>query len=102
FSSRRRHTRVSRDWSSDVCPSDLELGIIGVRGLRAFGTGHDREVGGQGEALGVGHWGNLSPEAPSLNSSSLRGAVGPAAIQSVRSEERRVGNERRSGWPPKR
>src|SRR5690606_40825978 len=23
FSSRRRHTRVSRDWSSDVCSSDL-------------------------------------------------------------------------------
>src|SRR5690606_40617224 len=24
-SSRRRHTRFSRDWSSDVCSSDLEL-----------------------------------------------------------------------------
>src|SRR5690606_39979292 len=24
FSSRRRHTRSSRDWSSDVCSSDLE------------------------------------------------------------------------------
>src|SRR5690606_39726045 len=24
FSSRRRHTRFSRDWSSDVCSSDLE------------------------------------------------------------------------------
>src|SRR5438874_3360089 len=26
FSSRRRHTRSLRDWSSDVCSSDLELG----------------------------------------------------------------------------
>src|SRR5690606_39546422 len=26
FSSRRRHTRFSRDWSSDVCSSDLVLG----------------------------------------------------------------------------
>src|SRR5216684_4686748 len=26
FSSRRRHTRCSRDWSSDVCSSDLVLG----------------------------------------------------------------------------
>src|SRR5690606_40735693 len=26
FSSRRRHTRFSRDWSSDVCSSDLALG----------------------------------------------------------------------------
>src|SRR5690625_7974440 len=25
FSSRRRHTRWPRDWSSDVCSSDLEL-----------------------------------------------------------------------------
>src|SRR6266511_4533077 len=26
FSSRRRHTRFSRDWSSDVCSSDLHKG----------------------------------------------------------------------------
>src|SRR5207302_2342967 len=25
FSSRRRHTRFSRDWSSDVCSSDLRV-----------------------------------------------------------------------------
>src|SRR5690606_39415133 len=25
FSSRRRHTRFSRDWSSDVCSSDLGI-----------------------------------------------------------------------------
>src|SRR5690606_35207356 len=25
FSSRRRHTRFSRDWSSDVCSSDLAI-----------------------------------------------------------------------------
>ena len=24
FSSRRRHTRLVRDWSSDVCSSDLQ------------------------------------------------------------------------------
>src|SRR5690606_39932386 len=27
FSSRRRHTRFSRDWSSDVCSSDLVLAL---------------------------------------------------------------------------
>src|SRR3989440_5832367 len=26
FSSRRRHTRSDRDWSSDVCSSDLNMG----------------------------------------------------------------------------
>src|SRR2546429_415644 len=28
FSSRRRHTRCSRDWSSDVCSSDLGDGRV--------------------------------------------------------------------------
>src|SRR2546422_5719313 len=28
FSSRRRHTRCSRDWSSDVCSSDLSRSIV--------------------------------------------------------------------------
>src|SRR5215469_18288156 len=30
FSSRRRHTRSLRDWSSDVCSSDLPWSAIGV------------------------------------------------------------------------
>src|SRR2546429_7545314 len=38
FSSRRRHTRCSRDWSSDVCSSDLTYGkpllvLMGMVGL---------------------------------------------------------------------
>src|SRR5207249_7982130 len=32
FSSRRRHTRSKRDWSSDVCSSDL---IAACRGITA-------------------------------------------------------------------
>src|SRR5207249_2251702 len=32
FSSRRRHTRSKRDWSSDVCSSDLKLRIGVVTG----------------------------------------------------------------------
>src|SRR5690606_39598369 len=31
FSSRRRHTRFSRDWSSDVCSSDLERDVLEIR-----------------------------------------------------------------------
>src|SRR4030043_104524 len=30
FSSRRRHPRCSRDWSSDVCSSDLQQ-LLGIR-----------------------------------------------------------------------
>src|SRR3989449_11516458 len=32
FSSRRRHTRCSRDWSSDVCSSDLAMISVGCAG----------------------------------------------------------------------
>src|SRR5690349_19673927 len=32
FSSRRRHTRSLRDWSSDVCSSDLLAGVTGISG----------------------------------------------------------------------
>src|SRR5215475_2071132 len=39
FSSRRRHTRFSRDWSSDVCSSDLADGI-------ALGSAEEPRRGG--------------------------------------------------------
>src|SRR6266702_2990150 len=42
FSSRRRHTRWPRDWSSDVCSSDLVLGW-----LPSFG---------RGETVALGWW----------------------------------------------
>src|SRR5215469_11506705 len=41
FSSRRRHTRSLRDWSSDVCSSDLYLGEAFEREL---GEGQRREL----------------------------------------------------------
>src|SRR5207249_6073378 len=31
FSSRRRHTRSKRDWSSDVCSSDLDAALAAAR-----------------------------------------------------------------------
>src|SRR5699024_11947253 len=39
FSSRRRHTRSKRDWSSDVCSSDLHLS--GDAGIRAAEEGDE-------------------------------------------------------------
>src|SRR2546429_3032398 len=33
FSSRRRHTRCSRDWSSDVCSSDLAAEIAAIKAI---------------------------------------------------------------------
>src|SRR5690606_39560340 len=44
FSSRRRHTRFSRDWSSDVCSSDLAQAtrVVSVALTAARGLGFTR------------------------------------------------------------
>src|SRR2546429_310609 len=39
FSSRRRHTRCSRDWSSDVCSSDLPGPRVRSPGIHRRGPG---------------------------------------------------------------
>src|SRR5690348_11132859 len=44
FSSRRRHTRWTGDWSSDVCSSDLEPGNNGGRPGRLVGILTNRDV----------------------------------------------------------
>src|SRR5690606_31495300 len=60
FSSRRRHTRFSRDWSSDVCSSDLHR-VAGGGGkdhaaaifplcLRAYAASPDRRLGHEAPA----------------------------------------------------
>src|SRR3989449_11239575 len=52
FSSRRRHTRCSRDWSSDVCSSDLVFhrhDVARLRGGRARRGG--RRISGARAAL---------------------------------------------------
>src|SRR3989442_10879517 len=44
FSSRRRHTRCGRDWSSDVCSSDLgeALALLPERERLVFELRHDQ------------------------------------------------------------
>src|SRR5712675_2052026 len=53
FSSRRRHTRCSRDWSSDVCSSDLQLTCV-----------YDPSVGTQGGDTGYREQGRAQGYAP--------------------------------------
>src|SRR5438477_8857040 len=84
FSSRRRHTRLTCDWSSDVCSSDLEAAAT--------------------RALGMGPDGNLYALTPWSRQLLRIEYVGPAEQPPVpaatddvyvasRSEERRVGKE---------
>src|SRR5699024_12103074 len=40
FSSRRRHTRSKRDWSSDVCSSDLVRQLLPVDAIITYGAGN--------------------------------------------------------------
>src|SRR5206468_8188504 len=68
FSSRRRHTRSDRDWSSDVCSSDLAARSC------------------------------LAPAPRRRGSVPSRRSRPPSPTTSTRSEERRVGKECRSRW----
>src|SRR2546421_3421810 len=93
FSSRRRHTRSDRDWSSDVCSSDL---------IEIFDKDFQKEVGKRTrektKAAEIEHairhhieiHRDIDPELYALFSEALE----------RRSEERRVGKECRSRWSP--
>src|SRR2546422_6670763 len=86
FSSRRRHTRCSRDWSSDVCSSDLF-----AERLRGFSRQAVRAVGTN--ALRVAKY------SPQFLREARQVLGFPIEVIS-RSEERRVGKECRSRWSP--
>src|SRR5699024_12027513 len=102
----RRHTRSKRDWSSDVCSSDLELvqhafleaileSVLYEFPVRELDFAMPRWV----TMLDSGHW---------LQSSVYQAALDFAAritrmkdLQ-ARSEERRVGKEARTRGTPHR
>src|SRR3712207_5610761 len=91
FASRRRHTRYWRNWSSDVCSSDL------ARVLRQEIAPADEEVAA---ALGVA----AGSDVILLERLRLGGgdpmAIECAYLRADRSEERRVGEEGSSWWSP--
>src|SRR3712207_7427115 len=114
FSSRRRHTRYWRDWSSDVCSSDLALTVFMLAAAKTLPLYNKIEAvnfGGKvvytnhtpaGAYRGYGALqGNFAVEsmidkiAEKLNMDPLE-----LRKKNMRSEERRVGKECRSRWSP--
>src|SRR5690606_39954097 len=92
FSSRRRHTRFSRDWSSDVCSSDLFLKkilkyaviLFLIISIASIVVNLERFFGGTFKIIRIGNMSLIM--------------IGAAfylyeLLQSPRSEERRVGKE---------
>src|SRR2546429_5569678 len=92
FSSRRRHTSCSRDWSSDVCSSDL---LQAHRRRRS--SSRIRDAGWRPPA---------SADPQDVNNASCKARrsslvrSSPSKKPYYRSEERRVGKECRSRWSP--
>src|SRR3712207_8725128 len=86
-SSRRRHTRYWRDWSSDVCSSDLKYREFG--GSFMYPMGEDRVS--LGFVVGLDY--RDARFSPHDALQQLKG-------HPLRSEERRVGKECRSRWSP--
>src|SRR3712207_9020450 len=92
FSSRRRHTRYWRDWSSDVCSSDLVLvaaRAVADRVLLVLQSTPEIE-------FAMPKDGSKSAARKALSDNRRR--VRAASLD--RSEERRVGKECRSRWSP--
>src|SRR5690606_39692971 len=96
FSSRRRHTRFSRDWSSDVCSSDLTWSDTTGKSFSSrggatdgtnvfFSTHHGRIIYAFDAATRTVAW-----------VKDLRTGATDSDLQ--RSEERRVGKAGRSRW----
>src|SRR2546422_6335341 len=93
FSSRRRHTRCSRDWSSDVCSSDLNVMNSPAR------LYHNGDVIRECFQK-LGRW-IVSCHAKDLKWETEYQVCFREVIPGRgRSEERRVGKECRSRWSP--
>src|SRR5690606_39514114 len=96
FSSRRRHTRFSRDWSSDVCSSDLTEGPVSKIRLKLDASTLEFDLPYEGDSI---------LDAALKNGADLpyscKGGVCATCkckLEEGRSEERRVGKECRSRW----
>src|SRR5690606_39667193 len=96
--SRRRHTRFSRDWSSDVCSSDLRIAERErLEKERLDRENQRRAARGQPPIEKLADLGDVDPPDPVLKETTEI-AADLSRMQGLylRSEERRVGKECRA------
>src|SRR5258706_11847230 len=93
FSSRRRHTRLVSDWSSDVCSSDL-ASAPSLSRERGFSIASARD------AMIAFPLSLLLLAASATDSLAATGQPDSVMTLPERLEERRVGKECRSRWSP--
>src|SRR5207302_2582682 len=86
FSSRRRHTTFSRDWSSDVCSSDLSIG-------RQRRMTQHLARGSVADAVPIEQFARQIKPAALCILVEIAQDVGQLQGAAERSEERRVGKE---------
>src|SRR5690606_40188515 len=96
FSSRRRHTRFSRDWSSDVCSSDLRFVSIDGTRVTTFGDVQRLVSGRAGDSITF----VMLRDEQEVTLMATPQLVEQEDALGNRSEERRVGKEGRSRRSP--
>src|SRR5256884_5720994 len=98
FSSRRRHTRCSRDWSSDVCSSDLRSVAIGEE-KHAIANPHGIEVvrivARNGGHAGIGKLGYPNRDRKSTRLNSSHGYIS-YAVFCLKKKKKRKSSDRTS------
>src|SRR5438876_2469753 len=90
FSSRRRHTRWTGDWSSDVCSSDLKAGGVKLCSTDAVVRQAAKDLLGK----------TLVTAQTGAEGLPVHRLLVEQALPIDRSEERRVGKECRSRGSP--
>src|ERR1039457_2801669 len=99
FSSRRRHTRLQGDWSSDVCSSDLGIEtVLGSLGPPAFlGVPHHGRQHAKVAPFHADVWRAFHPEAGALRGRQLSPSNCFRALRGLATRSARVHPKYRRG-----
>src|SRR5207249_6178050 len=95
---RRRHTRSKRDWSSDVCSSDLQSGALPFQATERAGEIAREQAALEQRTRDLARAVDeiaRAAQAAGINDTAFQARLEQVREMLQRSEERRVGEE---GW----